>query len=532
MGKGASGIVSVVSRQAGTVAGTSVVISKKIAGCGVKSVTSAKDWLGRPLKILMPARDKKNTPTSEAPVLKPADEQETGRKKAARALIAALESDLTVAQRESKKAQSKAEKTHSKLTSQLRELEAEKESLISDLELVKNKANEAAAREDQAKTRVTGLESDIVAAQHHLERSCEEEAAKSEPPSELNDVRSEEEIALSDQVEEKVEVVSTEEEVESMMEPAVAQSIEELSVEMQEQPVEEVFEAEMPGPADVVVEEDIESAIELAVVQSVEQQDLSIEEQLSEEAIEVEVPNFAEVTAEDVQTAVFPNATDRIIFTTILSDLSCQNAAVRLDVAKTIANLPHPLSVRALAAHMRREPSPQVRQECVNSLTKLEMAEGLEAVKCALADKAAAVRLAAVWGLYRLGGAASTSELVSVFSDVDEEVRRRAVTCIGWLGQEAFAIKLLPLLNDSSASVRRATVEAMGSLHSRQVVLCLIEQLNDPVESIRKAILSALKAITGKRMSGPFPRNEESLQHLIVRWRQWWKAERLEAVAT
>ncbi len=232
---------------------------------------------------------------------------------------------------------------------------------------------------------------------------------------------------------------------------------------------------------------------------------------------------FADVTAEDVQKAVFSNATDRIIFTKVLSDLACQNAAVRMDVAKTIANLPHPLSVRALAAHMRREPSPQVRQECVNTLTKLEMAEGLEAVKCALADKAAPVRLAAVWGLYRLGGAETASELASMFSDVDEEVRRRAVTCIGWLGQEAFAVKLLPLLDDSSASVRLATVEAMGRLRSRKVVSSLIEHLDDPVESIRKAVFSALKEITGKRMSGQFPRNEDSLQHLIVRWRQWWK---------
>ena len=484
MGKEASGIIGAVSRQAGTVAGTSVVISKKIAGCGVKTVTSAKDLLGRPLRILVPARGKKNTATAKASAPKSTNKQETGRKKAAKALIAALESDLTAAQRESKKAQSKAEKTHSKLTSQLRELEAEKDSLISDLEQVTNKANEAAVRKDQAKTRVAELESDVVAAQHHLERSCEAEAAKSEPPSELNDVRSEEEIALSDQVEEKVEVVSTEEEVESMTEPTVAQPV--------------------------------------------EQHDAGIEEQPPEEAIEVEMPGFADVTAEDVQTAVFSNATDRIIFTTILSDLSCKNAAVRMDVAKTIVNIPHLLSVRALAAHMRRESSPQVRQECVNSLTKLEMAEGLEAVKYALADKSAAVRLAAVWGLYRLAGAASASELVSMFSDVDEEIRRRAVTCIGWLGQETLAVKLLPLLNDSSASVRRATVEAMGRLRSRQVVLCLIEQLNDPVESIRKAILGALKEITGHRMSGPFPKNEESLQHLIVRWRHWWKEECLE----
>ncbi|KKK84141.1 hypothetical protein LCGC14_2786350 [marine sediment metagenome] len=103
--KESSGIVCVVSRQAGTVAGTSVVISKRIAICGVKTVTAAKDWLKQPLKNLMPTRNKKSRTTSGTSVLESRDKQETGRKKAAKALIAALESDLAAAQRELKKAQ-------------------------------------------------------------------------------------------------------------------------------------------------------------------------------------------------------------------------------------------------------------------------------------------------------------------------------------------------------------------------------------------------------------------------------------------
>jgi hypothetical protein len=180
-----SGIVCVVSRQAGTVAGTSVVISKKIAGCGVKTVTAAKDWLKRPLKVLVPARDKKSRTISEASTLESRDEQETGRKKASKALIAALESDLAAAQRELKKAQSRGEKTHSELSSQLGELgklKAEKESLISGLEQARSEANEAAAREGELKTRATALESELAAAQHHLEKSRKDEKiAKPKP---------------------------------------------------------------------------------------------------------------------------------------------------------------------------------------------------------------------------------------------------------------------------------------------------------------------------------------------------------------
>ena len=126
---------------------------------------------------------------------------------------------------------------------------------------------------------------------------------------------------------------------------------------------------------------------------------------------------------------------------------------------------------------MASEPSAQVRQEYIKALTTLQMTEGLGAVEQALSDRAALVRLAAVWGLYRLAGAESGPALVRMFSDENKEVRRRAATCIGWLGQDELAVESLPLLDDSSVSVRLAVVEAMGNLRCRQGVTALIEHL-------------------------------------------------------
>jgi len=374
--KESSGIVCTVSRQVGAVAGTSVVISKKLAGCGIKTVTTTKDWLKRPLKVLVPTRGKKSRTTSQASALESKDEQETGRKKAAKALIAALESDLAAAQRELKKAWSNAEKTQSKLASQLEELKVEKESLLSDLEQAKSEDSEAAAREDEVKTWVAVLESDLAAAQCQLEKPRkEEEDTMSQPSSDLNTMGIEE-IELSHQAEEKVRVVSTEEEVKSAIEPTVAQSVEE----------------EIPAPV--------------------------------------------AVTDENVQAAIFPNATDKIIFSSALSDITSQDATVRIDAVKTMAGIRHELSVKALAAQMACESSAQVRQECIKALVALEMTEALPAIECALTDEAGSVRLAVVWGLYHLAGTGSTLALTGMLSDEDEEVRRRAATCIGWLGKE------------------------------------------------------------------------------------------------
>lgn len=481
---GFSGIVRVVSRQAGTVAGTSVVISKKIAGSGVKTVTAAKDLLKRPLKILTPARNKKSRTTSEASILESRDEQETGRKSTAKALINSLEWDLAAAERELEKTQSNAEETQSEFSLQLGELKAEKESLLSDLEQAKSEANEAAIREGEVKTRVTALESDLAAARHHLEKSRkEEDDARSQPPSDLNDVQPEEKAALSDRGEEKVEVVSTEEKVESAMEPTVAQSVGELKAKMEEQPFQPVSK--------------------------------------------VEVTSIPAVTEEQVQTAVFSNATEKVIFTRALSDIASQDVEVRTNAVKMIGSIRHKLSIKALVTQLARETSPQVRQECVKALTRQEVNEGLRAVKRALTDQAASVRLAAVWGLYRLAGAESASGLVRMLSDEDEEVQRRSATCIGWLRQEELAVELLPLLSNRSACVRRAAIEAMGKLRSRRVISALIEHLNDPEKSIRKVILETLKRITGKKMSGPVPRDEKALQCVIARWREWWKGELL-----
>jgi hypothetical protein len=40
-------------------------------------------------------------------------------------------------------------------------------------------------------------------------------------------------------------------------------------------------------------------------------------------------------------------------------------------------------------------------------------------------------------------------------------------------------------------------------------------------------IIDALEKITGKKMSGPLPRNQKELKRFIVRWHEWWKGELL-----
>ncbi len=484
------GIVTVVSKQAGTLAGTSVAISKKIAGGSAKTVVAAKDLLKKPLKILTQGNNN-NGATSEESM----EERENVRKSAAQALIETLELDLSVAESELEKAQGDAEKSKSKLTLQLNELKAEKESLISEisaLEEAKNQANATAIREGELKAQITALESDLALAQHHLDESHKEELeAQSQQLSDFSDFKPEEKVALlnrdQDEIEvesiqEEFEVLSTVEEAESASEPVVAQSVGVLT---------------------------------------------KIEEQPSQPVSIVEEPVIPVVMESQVETDAFPSSTDNVIFSRVLSDIDSKDVRTRANAVKVIGDIPHELSVKTLIAKLLHETSPQVRQECIKALTKQEVNGGLQAIRRALTDPAASVRLAAVRGLYRLAGNQSASDLVNMLSDENEEVCRRSATCIGWLGQTELAVELIPLLSNGNPSVRRAAIEAMGNLRSRQVISALIEHLNDPEKSVRRAIIETLEKITGKKMSGPLPRNEKTLQCYIARWHEWWKEELL-----
>jgi hypothetical protein len=381
--------------------------------------------------------------------------------------VGALESDLATIRRKLEKVLKEAEQLHSQLASQLKALQEEKDSLLSQLEQAWYEVKQARARENAVRDRVAAAESELAAARRELEKADKQKKqVKPKPPSDVSAAQTKKKTVLSKEKRQKAAAVPAQQKGEPSME-AIAAGSNELA-------------------------------------------NVKIEKHQSQPLItENKIQNPADITPEQVQAAVFPNTTDRIIFTKALSEIASQDTPTRADAARAMARVRHNLSVRALAAQIERETSPQVRQQCIKALTTLEMTEGLDAIERTLTDPAASVRLAAVWGVYCLAGAKGAAALAGMFSDEDEEVRRRAVTCIGWLGQ------------------KQLTVKTTNYLRSPQVISPLIERLNDPAEFIRKAALGALEAITGRKMSQPSPADQKSHQHLIERWRKWWKQELL-----
>ncbi len=441
------GIIETVSKHVGASVGTATIVGKRIAGASARGVTTAGGLLRRLVKPPVWRAAEEMAPTSEVSAVEPTAGEATARENDLSGAATARGGNSAKTRHEAKKSRNSAKRARPQPASQVRDLQAEKESLISE--------------PGEAKSGMKRMKSQLSSA-----------------PS---TVRTKGEMMSSDPDEEKVAVVPVKEEMEPSMEATATQ----------------------PEEGNMKIKKQGSRAL----------------------TAEAEVPSPPDVTLEEMSAAAFSNAAEKIMFTSFLSDIASQDATVRADAIKATAEIHHELSVRALVAEMAREPSPQVRLECIKALTKLEMKEGLPAIERALTDEAASVRLAAVWGLYRLAGAESASALTHMFSDEDEEVRRRAATCIAWLGQERLAPELVPLLTDSSVWVRRAAVDAMGNLRSRKVVPALIERLNDPEESVREAVVAALEKITGKKMGGPFPADERSHQRLVARWREWWKEE-------
>jgi chromosome segregation ATPase len=460
----------------------------------------------------------------------------TNRANALAEQVANLESELASIKQELAETQNQAETAQSQLTSQIKDLEVEKDSLISDLEKARNEAYEITSQQESADWQVAALESELTTARSELQKvQSRAESTQTELMSQVEKLKLEKESLISElrtaqsQFDEaiarenvmKTKTATLESEV-TILRIELARANESKSdnnaIQTEEQngfsKVEEEIKEPVSAPVDT---EDVESLKEIAVgtndsqtnerdqgeaidvnVEIVEELELESESQVQSEVIPA---HLVKVTAEDVQAADFKNGAERILFSKAVSDLASQDATIRASAAAAIAGIQHELSAKLLIFHIADEKSPRVRQECIKALAALESRNGLGVIKQALDDEAASVRLAAVWGLFRLTGTESIPLLIRMLSDEDASVRRRAVTCIGWLGGQ----------------IRR-----IDNHISNQAISALIPCLNDdPI--VTDAALDALQTVTGKKIST----SRTSPERSIAQWQKWWKAELL-----
>ena len=542
------GVIGAVSKCAGAGLGT-------VAAAGGKVTGAVKSLFTRPFDDFALVTDEQDEAEPQTPLLKPEIENTAPGEDELVSMVTALESDVAEVRSQLATSQNQVEDMQSQFALQLSELQAQKDSLIFDMEKTTKEINHLRSTEATLRARITAMESELDTTKAELEKARRSERfTKPQLLSEIGVAQTEPEVLLSEQQQDET-VASVRKKTEPLREVTTAENKDKAEIAIEEFPsqpqvaefdipvskdvdIAETEPVELPGqeqksPAVVQTEQKVEHSIETTTVQSDGQEQMQAE-------IEVFQPVFAEtsssvpadVTVEEVNASDFDSATEKIIFIKALSDIASQDKAMRIDAIEVMAGIRHELSIRALVAQMAKEPTTQIRAECIKALATLNIKEGLPAIERALSEQDISIRLAAVRGLYCLAGPESAPVLVRMLCDEYADVRRRTATCIGWLGKEELAVELVPLLDDSSVSVRLAAVKAMGNLCSREVISALIEHLSDPEKIIRKAIIAALEAITGKKMSEPFPRDEKSLQLLIVRWQQWWEDEQTPPCVT
>ncbi len=509
--------------------------ASKCAGAGLGTVakvtTGVKNLLTRPIDDIEHDvdEDEQVEATTQNPALKPEIENTGSKEPELTGKAASLEAELNEARNLLADMKSNAEKMQSYFELQLATLQAEKDSLLFDMEQTAKEVNDLKSTEAALRARIAALESEPEIVKPKTEKPVSPLIQARPLLSEVGTARIERDTDISEKITVPKNDVKVEEVIEEPQpEPKSVES--DISVPQETESIE-TKQADLPEQVEkeseiVQTEQGVEPLVEAIAVQSDESEQVEIENRESGQvAIETSSSVPADVTVEEVNAADFDSVSEKIIFLNALSGIASSDKTTRLNAVKVMAGIHHELSARALVVQMAKEPVPQIRAECINALAEVNMKEGLLAIENALSEQDVSVRLAAVRGLYRLGGLASAPQLLRMLCDENEDVRRRTVSCIGWLGKEELAVELVPLLDDNSVSVRLAAIEATGNLRNHQVVSDLIIHLEDSEKEVRKTIIAALKTITGKKMSGSFPRDEKSLKILIIRWTEWWKDE-------
>jgi hypothetical protein len=535
------GLLGTVLRRTGFCVGTAAYAGRKLSG-------TVKNLLTNDVDDYVPATDKDEqaeaasqgpAPGLQTESIAPAGDEPADK-------ITAMESDLAEVRSRFDEAQNQFEEMQSQFTSQLTELQSRNDSLLFDLEQANKEIGHLKSTEATLRARVTALETELDAAKAELEEVrrpksitkpqllSKADVARTKPEALLSEPRQYETVvAVEQKTEPPKEVTAVQRIKEKATEeprplPQVAEYIIPVSQDVDTIETEQVdlLEKQDKEPMAVQTEQGVEIPIETSYVQPDIQERTEAETEQPQPVIaETSSSVPSDVTLEEVDAADFNNATDKVIFIKALSDMASEDETTRTDAIKLMAGVPHKFSVRAITTQMAKEPTAQIQAECIKALAELNMKEALPVIEQALNEQAVLVRLAAVRGLYRLGGPASAPQLLQMLNDENEDVRRRTASCIGWLGRKELAAELVPLLDDNCVSVRLAVIKAMVNLRNHQVVSDLIVHLEDPEKAVRKAIIAALETITGRRMSGSFPKDKKSLQILTVRWAELWKDE-------
>jgi hypothetical protein len=123
-----------------------------------------------------------------------------------------------------------------------------------------------------------------------------------------------------------------------------------------------------------------------------------------------------------------------------------------------------------LAVQMQNEVDPLLRAEIVYALGQLNADPSIEALRLAVKDNEASVRIAACKAWQSMGGAEAVSVLSEVIaSDTDDDVRLAATRCLGEFKDPLAVQGLAVALDDGNPALQHRAMESLKECSGRDL---------------------------------------------------------------
>lgn len=202
-------------------------------------------------------------------------------------------------------------------------------------------------------------------------------------------------------------------------------------------------------------------------------------------------------------TAVVQGADSTAVIAALRRALEDSVAAVRVDAAYALGRLESAAAVPVLVARLPHDPAPKVREMIAWALGQIESHAATEVLaSTAQHDASEDVRAMAVWALGQIQDPSSVPALEQVLHDASAEVRGRAAWALGTISPSSAPSGLLAALADGSSEVRVRAAWALGQIADSVATPRLLTALHDSDSEVRRAAMWAIGQIGGDAAQG------------------------------
>jgi len=179
-------------------------------------------------------------------------------------------------------------------------------------------------------------------------------------------------------------------------------------------------------------------------------------------------------------------------FDDLVANLKSPNVRTRLDAATALGKTRRAEAVTPLAAAIRSEPEPKVRQEVVRALRVLRDLNAVPALVAAMSDVEGDVREEALGTLVELYAdrerQGAVSKFLQMFSDEYDQPAPAPFTPVEASVYHAMA----QALHDERKEIREEAAFAIGILDGRSATGDLVQTLQDPEPAVRGAAATSI----------------------------------------